>query len=54
MTTPTPPAPEPVCCGEGGTWAPAGKPLVVGCQLCKNSPTYWRNAKTTEPKEPAR
>lgn len=30
------------CCGEGGAWATEGEPLVVGCKLCPNSPTYWR------------
>lgn len=38
------PAAESVCCGEGGPWAPAGKPLVQGCQLCPRSSTYWRRA----------
>ncbi len=33
---------DPTCCGEGGTWAPKGEPLAVGCQLCPKSPTYWR------------
>jgi hypothetical protein len=31
------------CCGLGGAWAhPAGSRLVLGCQLCPQSPTYWR------------
>jgi hypothetical protein len=30
------------CCGIGGSWATAGKPLVNGCQLCPDSPTYWQ------------
>ncbi len=33
---------DPICCGEGGTWAPKGGPLAVGCKLCPKSPTYWR------------
>ncbi|GAA1843275.1 hypothetical protein GCM10009687_05940 [Asanoa iriomotensis] len=36
------------CCGTGGSWATAGKPLVNGCQLCPNSPTYWQG-KLPEP-----
>lgn len=34
--------PTPVCCGD--RW-PAGSQLFLGCQLCPNSPTYWRNAR---------
>jgi hypothetical protein len=31
------------CCGQGGkSWAKAGEPLKPGCQLCPNSPGYWR------------
>lgn len=31
------------CCGNGGSWAPApGSPVVLGCQLCPSSATYWR------------
>lgn len=33
-----------VCCGEPGAWAQKGQPLVVGCALCPNSPTFWRLA----------
>lgn len=29
------------CCGRS-LW-PAGSPLVNACQLCPNSPTYWRD-----------
>lgn len=61
-TTP-PAAPPPVadlaviaddgtCCGQGGTWATAGQPRVGGCQLCPNSPTYWRSQGTAS--RPAR
>jgi hypothetical protein len=33
--------PEPLCCGRRqATWA--GRPLKLGCQLCSDSPTYWR------------
>jgi hypothetical protein len=42
----TPAAPvvdDGMCCGEGDIWASAGKPRVVGCKLCPNSPTYWRS-----------
>lgn len=31
----------PVCCGERPV-GQAGKPLVLSCQLCPRSPTYWR------------
>lgn len=31
------------CCGEHPPGV-AGEPLVVACQLCPNSPTYWRKA----------
>lgn len=31
-----------VCCGEGGSHTTVGEPLVPGCALCPNSPTYWR------------
>lgn len=43
VTVPAPAEP-PVCCGEGGTWAPAaGAPVVLGCMLCpKSTTTYWR------------
>jgi hypothetical protein len=33
---------EALCCGQGGAWSKAGGPLLPGCQLCVNSPTYWR------------
>jgi hypothetical protein len=46
MTTETPNrdgTAGPVCCGQGGAWAPGpGKPVVIGCMLCRESPTYWR------------
>jgi hypothetical protein len=45
MTAPMPatePAEPVACCGEGGGWAPAGEPLVPGCDLCPRSPTYWQ------------
>ncbi|MEV5691134.1 hypothetical protein [Micromonospora globbae] len=32
----------PTCCGKS-LW-PAGGPLVLACQLCPNSPTYWRKS----------
>ncbi len=34
--------PEPICCGKGGRWAPGGDPLVPGCKLCPESPTYFK------------
>lgn len=46
-----------VCCGEGGSWAPKGKPRVVGCKLCSASPTFWRlaeNRSDGKPYEPVR
>ena len=47
---------EPVCCGQGGAWAPgAGKPVVIGCMLCPKSPTYWRAHRSDgRPYEPVR
>lgn len=31
----------PLCCGKKPPGR-AGQPLVLACQLCSNSPTYWR------------
>lgn len=36
-----------VCCGEGGSWASAGKPFAAGCGVCPRSPTYWQRGRTT-------
>jgi len=34
------------CCGEGGAWChAAGGVLVLACQLCPKSPTYWRRGR---------
>ncbi|MEN3308896.1 MAG: hypothetical protein V7603_5098 [Micromonosporaceae bacterium] len=41
--TPAPQQADPVCCGEGGAWAPAGQALVPGCMLCAKSPSWWRS-----------
>jgi hypothetical protein len=35
-------APEPICCGKAGVWANGGGPLVAGCRICPESPTYWK------------
>lgn len=48
MTSPPPafPAPaasEALCCGQGGSATTAGRPRVVACMLCPNSPTYWKD-----------
>lgn len=37
-----PPAAVEVCCGEGGSWAQAGKEFVAGCGLCPRSRTWWQ------------
>lgn len=34
------------CCGQHMP-PNVGKPFVLGCQLCPNSPTYWRKSDTT-------
>ena len=46
---PDPPQPPAVdhaasgrCCGER-PFGRAGGPLLLACQLCRKSPTYWRN-----------
>lgn len=36
-------APTAVCCGQRPPGA-AGSPLALACQLCPNSPTYWRKS----------
>lgn len=42
----------PTCCGQHPPGA-AGEPLVLACQLCPHSPTYWRTSKPeTTAKEP--
>jgi len=33
------------CCGERPVGV-AGQPLVLSCQLCPKSPTYWRTTTT--------
>ncbi|WP_200213374.1 hypothetical protein [Micromonospora coerulea] len=40
------------CCGQRipGT---AGGPLVLACQLCPHSPTYWRGPDARQPVPPA-
>lgn len=40
-------ASEPDCCGKS-LW-PADGPLVLACQLCPNSPTYWRGPEHATP-----
>jgi hypothetical protein len=43
-----------ICCGQGGSWAPKAEdraPLVGGCQLCPNSPTYWARDKPADRQE---
>lgn len=43
---------NPTCCGNGGSWAPKpGEPVVVGCQVCPNSPTYWAKDKPADRQE---
>ncbi len=44
--------PEQTCCGQGGVWAPAGDPLVPGCRLCPESPTYYRLPQNREDGQP--
>ena len=41
MTTPVDPDAAVVCCGEHPP-GKAGQPLVLACQLCPRSATYWR------------
>lgn len=42
------PAAENTCCGERHP-AVAGTHLKLYCQLCPNSPTYWRNPDRLDP-----
>lgn len=38
-----PPSAELTCCGQDGTWSPkAGEPIATSCQICPQSPTYFR------------
>ncbi len=46
--------PEPICCGKGGPWANGGGPLVPGCAMCPESPTYWRLPANREDGQPYR
>jgi hypothetical protein len=34
---------EPLCCGEHYP-GEKGKPIILACQLCPKSATYWRRA----------